>query len=327
MWFYPSVVFWIKEPSLQITWCQHFILKWQYNREREKAVSNRLRSEGGTLRLWLTLLLSLMFFLCLYLNLALKSLNSILSIFSQPKWENRCFELWNTFKDSICSKEERNSKVASSAVKSQYIFFDLEVVQTINNTSGVCLINDSEYFEIPNTWSIFVVSCGECLKLMMIVLLKMSQECQKILQFPRLYQNQRMHFYWTQGLGLLLVLVLNAWSSCISQHGEKSLLCMTAHMQSHICHRRRGLTTFVDVFHYDFILCSVADWFSPQRENDCLVCPVCMIVDNDRHFIRPLKIGASESNVIRAGLVNMITGEDKTVFLESDTENKECFFI
>ncbi|KAB0364950.1 hypothetical protein FD754_009106 [Muntiacus muntjak] len=66
-------------------------------------------------------------------------------------WENRCFELWNTFKDSICSKEERQTKVASSAVKSQYIFLGLKVVQAINNTSGVCLINNSEYFEIMNT--------------------------------------------------------------------------------------------------------------------------------------------------------------------------------
>ena len=128
---------WIKEPSQRSHGVSILILNGN-KLEREKAVSNRLRSEGGTLRLWLALLLSSMFFLCLYLNLALKSLNSILSIFSQPKWGNRCFELWNTFKDSICSKEERHTKVASSAVKSQYIFFDLKVVQAINNTSGVC---------------------------------------------------------------------------------------------------------------------------------------------------------------------------------------------
>ena len=49
-----------------------------------------------------------------------------------------------------------------------------------------------------------------------------------------------------------------------------------------------------------------------------------MIVDNEDHFIRPLKIGASESNAICAELVSMITGEAKTVFLESDTENKSA---
>lgn len=71
MWVYPSVGLWIKEPSLQITRSQHLFLNGD-KIEREKAVSNRLRSEGDALRPWVTLLLSLVFFLRLYLNLALK---------------------------------------------------------------------------------------------------------------------------------------------------------------------------------------------------------------------------------------------------------------
>lgn len=43
--------------------------------------------------------------------------------------------------------------------------------------------------------------------------------------------------------------------------------------------------------------------------------------------IRSLKTDASGRNVTCADLVSMIAGEDRTVFLESDTENKECFFI
>ena len=72
-----------------------------------------------------------------------------------------------------------------------------------------------------------------------------------------------------------------------------------------------------------FFAVSLID-FPTEGKWFCLVCPVCMIVDNEDHFIRPLKIGASESNAICAELVSMITGEAKTVFLESDTENKSA---
>lgn len=55
------------------------------------------------------------------------------------------------------------------------------------------------------------------------------------------------------------MLALNFWASCVSQHGEKSLLYMAVRVHSQIYHQGIGLTIVVDVFHYNLILCSIAD--------------------------------------------------------------------
>lgn len=52
------------------------------------------------------------------------------------------------------------------------------------------------------------------------------------------------------------MLALNFWASCVSQHGEKSLLYMAVRVHSQIYHQGIGLTIVVDVFVLFFLLSS-----------------------------------------------------------------------